>query len=114
MTFADAEIERRGLVETTGRTPVATLYTEMMRKSANWREDNDNRPPLFYRNDRGAFGRWADLAPGKATQWMAFGRKSGAHDAPDLRTTITAIGAFAEDLSPWSWRHSSARRRARS
>jgi predicted nucleotidyltransferase component of viral defense system len=34
--------------------------------------------------------------PGKATQWMAFGRKSGAHDAPDLRTTITTIVAFAE------------------
>ena len=35
--------------------------------------------------------------PGKATQWMAFGRKSGVHDAPDLRTTITTIVAFAED-----------------
>ena len=35
--------------------------------------------------------------PGKATQWTAFSRKSGAHDAPDLRTTITAIVAFAED-----------------
>lgn len=23
--------------------------------------------------------------PGKATQWMAFGRKSGAYDAPDRR-----------------------------
>jgi hypothetical protein len=34
--------------------------------------------------------------PAKAAQWMAFGRKSGAHDAPDLQTTITAIVAFAE------------------
>jgi len=58
-----AEIERRSLVETTGKTPAATLYTEMMRKSANWREDDDDRPPRFYRNGRGAFGRWGDLAP---------------------------------------------------
>src|SRR5262249_13180384 len=41
----------------------ATLYTEMMRKSANWSEDKDDRPPLFYRNGNGAFGRWSDLAP---------------------------------------------------
>lgn len=34
--------------------------------------------------------------PEKATQWTAFGRKAGAHDAPDLRTIITAIAAFAE------------------
>jgi hypothetical protein len=34
--------------------------------------------------------------PEKATQWTAFGRNSGAHHAPDLRTTITAIAAFAE------------------
>jgi hypothetical protein len=33
--------------------------------------------------------------PGKATQWTAFGRKSGARDAPDLQTTITTIVAFA-------------------
>ena len=58
-----AEIERRGLVETAGQTPAATLYTAMMRKSANWREEDDDRPPLFYRNGNGAFGRWADLAP---------------------------------------------------
>lgn len=58
-----AEIERRGLVETAGKTPAATLYTAMMRKSANWREEDDDRPPLFYRNGNGAFGRWSDLAP---------------------------------------------------
>jgi hypothetical protein len=34
--------------------------------------------------------------PGKATQWTAFGRKSGARDAPDLQATITTIVAFAE------------------
>jgi hypothetical protein len=34
--------------------------------------------------------------PGKATQWTAFGRKSGARDAPDLQTTIATIVAFAE------------------
>lgn len=58
-----AEIERRGLVETTGKTPSATLYTTLMRKSANWRSDDDDREPQFYRNGRGGFGRWADLAP---------------------------------------------------
>jgi hypothetical protein len=58
-----AEIERRGLVETTGKTPAATLYTDMMRKSANWREDDDDRAPRFYRNGKGLFGRWGDLAP---------------------------------------------------
>jgi len=58
-----AEIERRGLVETTGKTPAATLYTDMMRKSANWREDDDDRAPRFYRNGKSLFGRWGDLAP---------------------------------------------------
>jgi len=58
-----AEIERRGLVETAGKTPAATLYTALMRRSANWREEDDDRPPLFYRNGNGAFGRWSDLAP---------------------------------------------------
>jgi hypothetical protein len=59
-----AEIERRGLVETTGKTPSATLYTELMRKSANWRSDDDDREPQFYRNDRGGFGRWAESTSG--------------------------------------------------
>jgi len=36
------------------------------------------------------------MDPGKATQWTAFGRKSGIHDAADLRTTITTIVAFAK------------------
>ena len=35
----------------------------LWRKSANWLGDDDDRPPLFYRNGHGAFGRWADLAP---------------------------------------------------
>lgn len=34
--------------------------------------------------------------PGKTTQWAAFARKSGASDAADLPTTITAVKAFAE------------------
>lgn len=58
-----AEIERRGLVESTGKTPAATLYTEMMRKSANWRSEDDDRQPQFYRRGGGAFGRWIDLTP---------------------------------------------------
>jgi len=58
-----AEIERRGLVESAGKTPAATLYTVLLRKSANWLGDDDDREPQFYRNGRGGFGRWADLAP---------------------------------------------------
>jgi len=58
-----AEIERRGLLQTSGKTPAATLYTEMMRKSANWSSEDDDRTPLFYRRSGGLFGRWADLAP---------------------------------------------------
>ncbi len=34
--------------------------------------------------------------PGKAMQWTAFVRKSGANDAADLRATIATIVAFAE------------------
>jgi hypothetical protein len=58
-----AEIQRRGLVETDGKTPVATLYTAMMRKSANWGSEDDDRTPIFYRRGGGAFGRWVDLSP---------------------------------------------------
>jgi hypothetical protein len=34
--------------------------------------------------------------PGKAMQWTAFVRKSGANDAADLRATIATVVAFAE------------------
>lgn len=78
MTFADAahtvlsetrramtvdelwdEIERRGLVDTKGKTPKATLRVELTRKATR-EEDEDG--PLFYRRGDGAFGRWADLS----------------------------------------------------
>lgn len=36
-----AEISKRGLVTSTGTTPEATLYTELMRKSVNWRNEDD-------------------------------------------------------------------------
>jgi len=58
-----AEIEKRGLVQTQGKTPSATLYTVMLRKSANWQEEDDEKQPTFYRRGDGAFGLWADLTP---------------------------------------------------
>jgi hypothetical protein len=67
-----AEIDRRGLVETDGKTPAATLYTELMRKSVNWRADDDNdRPPRFYRRGGGVFGRWIDLTPEQQKAMLA-------------------------------------------
>jgi 5-methylcytosine-specific restriction enzyme B len=58
-----AEIEKRDLVETTGRTPQATLYTVLMRKSVNWRPADDMSARRFYRNGDGAIGLWAHLSP---------------------------------------------------
>ncbi|MBZ0238278.1 MAG: EVE domain-containing protein [Deltaproteobacteria bacterium] len=56
-----AEIDKRGLVQTKGKTPSATLYTELLRRSANWLDEEDEKQPTFYRRGDGAFGLWADL-----------------------------------------------------
>ncbi len=57
-----AEITRRGLVDSTGQTPEATLYTDLMRKSINWRDEGDVTQPRFYRRGDGAIGLWNHLA----------------------------------------------------
>ncbi len=66
-----SEIERRGLIVSDGKTPAATLYTELMRKSVNWRAKDDDRPPRFYRRGGGAFGRWIDLTPEQQKAMLA-------------------------------------------
>ncbi len=58
-----AEISKRGLVTSTGTTPEATLYTELMRKSVNWRNEDDETSPRFYRRGDGAIGLWSQLTP---------------------------------------------------
>lgn len=58
-----AEIEKRGLVESEGQTPEATLYTTLMRKSVNWRPAGDTSPRRFYRSGDGGIGLWAHLSP---------------------------------------------------
>jgi hypothetical protein len=95
------EIERRGSVETAGKTPAATLYTEMMRKSANWRGDDDDRPPLFYRNGHGAFGRWADLAPEQRKAIVA------SADAPSPTMVWRELHDKVKDEPSWRERISS-------
>ncbi len=59
-----AEIERRGLVETAGVTPVATLIVSMLRRAANSSVSRSTAgEPRFYRDGNGAFGLWAGLSP---------------------------------------------------
>ncbi|MBA3397216.1 MAG: winged helix-turn-helix domain-containing protein [Deltaproteobacteria bacterium] len=96
------EIERRGLIVSDGKTPAATLYTELMRKSVNWRAKGDDRAPCFYRRGGGAFGRWIDLTPEQQKAMLASTATPSPSDswrelhdrvknAPDWKTRIAAL-----------------------
>lgn len=59
-----AAISDRGLVESKGETPEATLQVELARRAANSSIASKlDGPPRFYRRGDGAYGLWAHLAP---------------------------------------------------
>ncbi len=78
-----AEIERRKLVETGGRTPLATLKVELARKAAN-SSLGRGEVARFYRNGDGAFGLWADLSRVQQDAMLASGAQGKALSARDF------------------------------
>ena len=106
-----AEIERRGLIETEGKTPAATLYTEMMRKSANWRSDDDDRrriwplgrsDPGAAEGDRGALGTLvADRRVARVARRGEGARQLAGADRRTRRRQARAGAEIADRIHPY-------------
>lgn len=94
-----SEIEKRGLVQTKGKTPSATLYTTLLRRSANWLDDEDEKDPIFYRRGDGAFGLWADLTAAQQKAILEGGGASPTAIWRDLHERVKDDPAWVERLA---------------
>ena len=94
-----SEIDKRKLVQTQGKTPSATLYTELLRRSANWLDDEDEKQPTFYRRGDGAFGLWTELTAPQQKAILEGGATSPAAIWRDLHDRVKEDPAWLDRLA---------------
>lgn len=102
------EIDQRKLVQTKGKTPSATLYTEMLRRSANWLDEEEEKRPTFYRRGDGAFGLWADLTAAQQRAIQESGGTSPVAIWRDLHERVKDDAAWRERLATLQRRRAEA------
>lgn len=87
-----AAITKRGLVETEGETPEATLQVELARRSANSSVAKKiEGPPRFYRRGDGAYGLWAHLASAQQRAVIEASRPAQKVASDDLNEDLDRL-----------------------
>lgn len=103
-----SEIGKRKLVQTKGKTPSATLYTVLLRRSANWLGDDDEKQPTFYRRGDGAFGLWTELTAPQQKAILADGGTSPTAIWRDLHDRVKEEPAWVDRLAALKQRRAEA------